>query len=67
MSESPELKVIEAKLMKFQRGLGKKTKEMAEVNEKHEKEVAAIWGRVDVVNVKVDGLYEMTAKVIYYK
>ena len=36
---------------------------MAQNNEKHEEEVTAIWKRVDEVNLKVEGLYEMTAQL----
>jgi len=63
LHESPQMKLIEQKLYKFQKGLTKRTKELNDQNDLQEKAVEEIWMRVEKVNTKVDGLYEMTEAV----
>lgn len=67
LHESPQMKLIEQKLYKFQKGLTKRTKELNDQNDLQEKAVEEIWVRVEKVNTKVDGLYAMTEAVHSFK
>ncbi|CAD7922770.1 unnamed protein product [Amoebophrya sp. A25] len=60
LHESPQMKLIEQKLYKFQKELTKRTKALNDQNDAQEEAVKEIWVRVEAVNKKVDGLTSMT-------
>ena len=39
---------------------------MKEVNDKHEQDVKELWTRLDEVNKKVEGLFDMTNQVLLF-
>ncbi len=63
LTESPQIKIIEQKLYKFQRGLASTSKVLAEQNGRHSTELAEVWERVDQVYSRVEELHEMTGKL----
>ena len=65
LTEAPQIKIIEAKLFKFQKGLTETAKVLTKQNESHQGELEAVWARVEEVGGQVDALHSMSDFILF--